>query len=56
MRALDYLETRADVDRERLGVTGLSGGGEGSRFFQVNHVSPTVKMLDRQAPETGERP
>ena len=27
IRALDYLETRADVDPQRMGVTGLSGGG-----------------------------
>ena len=27
MRALDYLETRSDVDPDKFGVTGLSGGG-----------------------------
>lgn len=27
MRALDYLESRTDVDSDRMGVTGLSGGG-----------------------------
>ncbi|HPA18401.1 MAG TPA: acetylxylan esterase [Verrucomicrobiae bacterium] len=27
IRALDYLESRTDVDKDRMGVTGLSGGG-----------------------------
>ncbi len=27
IRALDYLETRPEVDRDHLGVTGISGGG-----------------------------
>ncbi len=33
MRALDYLASREDVDAERLGVTGLSGGGAMSWFL-----------------------
>ena len=32
MRALDYLETRDDVDPSRFGITGLSGGGTMSWF------------------------
>ena len=33
MRALDYLSTRDDVDPQRFGVTGLSGGGAMSWFL-----------------------
>lgn len=33
MRALDYLQMRKDVDADRLGVTGLSGGGAMSWFL-----------------------
>jgi dienelactone hydrolase len=33
IRALDYLQTRPEVDAERLGVTGRSGGGAYSWFL-----------------------
>ncbi len=48
MRALDYLETRDDVDAERMGVTGLSGGGViswclGAADERVKVVAPTCQ-------------
>ncbi|MDO9542272.1 MAG: acetylxylan esterase [Kiritimatiellia bacterium] len=33
MRAFDYLASRPDVDANRMGVTGISGGGAMSWFF-----------------------
>ena len=48
MRAIDYLETRDDVDAERIGVTGLSGGGAMSWFLgaadeRVKCVAPVCQ-------------
>ncbi|MEX2580488.1 MAG: acetylxylan esterase [Verrucomicrobiales bacterium] len=48
MRALDYLETRPDVDPERMGVTGLSGGGVvswclGAADERVKAVAPVCQ-------------
>ena len=33
MRAIDYLETRSDIDAKRVGVTGASGGGTVSVYL-----------------------
>lgn len=40
MRALDYLETRAEVDRNRIGVTGRSGGGATSWWLAAADERP----------------
>ena len=40
MRALDYLETRKEVDAKRLGVTGRSGGGATSWWIAAADDRP----------------
>jgi dienelactone hydrolase len=47
IRALDYLESRPEVDRERIGITGRSGGGAYSWWVaamddRVKVVAPTA--------------
>jgi cephalosporin-C deacetylase-like acetyl esterase len=43
MRAIDYLETRPEVDRNRIGMTGRSGGAAMSWF--TGAVDPRVKVV-----------
>ncbi len=43
IRALDYLETRPEVDSERIGMTGRSGGAAMSWFTAA--VEPRIKVV-----------
>jgi len=54
MRALDYLETRPEIDMKRVGVTGRSGGGAYSWYVaatdeRVGCVVPVAGIADLQA-------
>jgi hypothetical protein len=54
MRALDYLESRREVDPKRLGVTGRSGGGATSWWLaaadeRVQCIVPVAGLADLQA-------
>jgi cephalosporin-C deacetylase-like acetyl esterase len=42
MRALDYLETRPEVDKDKFGITGRSGGAAMSWFTAA--VDPRIKV------------
>jgi hypothetical protein len=59
MRALDYLETRPEVDRKKFGVTGRSGGGATSWWVaaadeRIKCVVPVAGIADLQAHVVGE--
>src|SRR5436305_5901261 len=43
MRALDYLETRPEVDKNRFGISGRSGGANTSWFASV--ADPRIKVM-----------
>jgi hypothetical protein len=54
IRALDYLETRVEVDRRHIGVTGRSGGGATSWWLAAaddrpHCVVPVAGIADLQA-------
>jgi hypothetical protein len=54
VRALDYLETRKEVDRNRIGVTGRSGGGATSWWVAAvddrpKCIVPVAGIADLQA-------
>ena len=53
MRALDYLETRPEVDGDKLGVTGRSGGGAYSWWIaaideRIKGAVPVAGITDLQ--------
>ena len=53
IRALDYLQSRKEVDKERLGVTGRSGGGAYSWWIaaldeRVKVAIPTAGITDME--------
>jgi cephalosporin-C deacetylase-like acetyl esterase len=53
IRALDYLQTRSEVDKERIGVTGRSGGGAYSWWLaalddRIKAAVPVAGITDLQ--------
>jgi dienelactone hydrolase len=59
IRALDYLETRQEVDAKRIGMTGRSGGGATSWWVaaadeRIKCVVPVAGIADLQAHVVGE--
>ncbi len=54
IRAIDYLQTRPDVDPDRIGVTGISGGGAATFWIaaadeRVRAAAPVSGMADLES-------
>lgn len=66
IRAIDYLETRPELDPTRIGATGRSGGGFQSLYIAPfedriyatapeNHVTNSTRILQKIGPRDGEQ-
>ena len=66
IRAIDYLQTRKEVDSNRIGITGRSGGGTQSVFISAfderikasapeNYVTSHRRLLQTRGPQDGEQ-
>jgi hypothetical protein len=66
IRAIDYLMTRSEVDKEKIGVTGLSGGGTQTAYISAfddrvkaaapaGYISNLRSILGMIGPQDGEQ-
>ena len=66
IRAIDYLQTRKEVDPDRLGITGRSGGGTQAAFIAAfddrikaaapeNYITSHRRLLESVGPQDAEQ-